>query len=192
MFKKRIQRIFSVALVTVLSVSLLSGCERTKNEVEEVVIPEIVFITSHHDYDENIKGYFITNEGKMKMYDFRNIAPDEQYDLLEVMDQLDSALCTEMDRRGIIIKEEDLPQISKEKLLEYYKMLQKVSKYSKIVTRESYLDVVAGYGHFYGIRFNKENEKEIIILNGWGDWYEENKDKNAKEINRLELFPGLL
>ena len=184
MFKKLISGIMAIAFCVIG----LSGCGEETTEVE---MPEIVFITSHHDYDENIKGYFITNEGKMKMYDFRNIAPDEQYDLLEVMDQLDSALCTEINKGGIIIKAEDLPQMPKEKLLEYYKILQKVSKDSKIVTRESYLDVVAGYGHFYGIRFNPQNEKEIITLNGWGDWYEENKDKNASKINLLELFPGL-
>ena len=67
MFKKLKCGIMAV-LVCVVG---LSGCGEATTEVE---MPEIVFITSHHDYDENIKGYFITNEGKMKMYDFRNIA----------------------------------------------------------------------------------------------------------------------
>ncbi|MBQ6944099.1 MAG: hypothetical protein IJN43_07180 [Ruminococcus sp.] len=186
MFKKFLSGIMAVAVCVVG----LSGCG--ESQTEEVEMPEIVFITSHHDYGENIKGYFITNDGEMKMYDFRNIAPDETYDLLEVMDQLDSALCTEIDRGGIIIKEEDLPQISKEKLLEYYKTLKKINKNSKIVRCESGDTALSGYGHFYGIRYNRKDEQEIITLNGWGMFFENNLDKDAKNLNRLELFPGLL
>lgn len=149
-------------------------------------MPEIVFITSHYYFDENIKGYFITNEGEIKMYDFRNIAPDETYDLLEVMDRLDTAVCTEIDE----FKAEDLCDISKIDLIKYYKLLLDI-KSNETIPCESYLDVVSGFGCFYGIRNNGEDE-EIITLNGWGNCYYENTDINASLIDCFDLFPGLL
>ncbi|MBQ8176023.1 MAG: hypothetical protein IJ035_03185 [Oscillospiraceae bacterium] len=97
MFRKKLQRIFSIILAAGISVSLLSACEKTESvpkettssettvsettakysdeELELMVqdMPEIVFVMSHNYVGSNIRGLYVTNKGEVKMYDFNKL-----------------------------------------------------------------------------------------------------------------------
>ena len=166
-------------------------------------MPEIVFVMSHH-YDEvtiktNILGFYITNTGEMKMYDFRKIAPDEMYEIPDVYDRLEEATCSELIFKthwanSENITESDMISITQEELVEYYQKLLLVtgeSEYIELVP----VDMITGDYRYYGISNNPNGEKECILLHGNGnDHIYRSDDIYINEISSWirELFPDYL
>ncbi len=159
-------------------------------------MPEIVFVMSHH-YDNpniaedntNILGFYITNKGEMKLYDFRKIAPDEIYDIPDVYDRLEEATCSEVHyfaddpNSSVILSKDDLSKISEEELLEYYKKLLSVNGTTIDNSSGYVLDSIIGNYSFYGIKNNDNGEREIIFLSGYSERYNyDNSDPKASEL----------
>lgn len=137
-------------------------------------MPEIVFVMSQNFGDTNICGFYITNTGEVKMYDFRNIAPDEIYELPDVYDRLEEATCSELDLSYEFyslecdpITSDDLHVVPKDKLLECYKNLLIVNGDAEYTQKEFFIEDYGIY-RYYGIRTNENGEKEFILLFGWG------------------------
>ena len=213
MYKKA----FACLLVSVIAVTLF-GCEKAEETVTEGEtvsettavtlseeeldalaenMPEIVFVMSHHYDDTNILGCYITNTGEMKMYDFRNIAPDEIYEVPDIYDRLEEATCSELDFRGSWensdnITENDMVTVSEDELSEYYK------KFLLATGETEYIDLVPitmeiGHYMYYGVKNNANGEKECVLLFGHGVGYKyESEDAYTKETaNWLRrLFPN--
>ncbi|MBD5146501.1 MAG: hypothetical protein HDT21_11435 [Ruminococcus sp.] len=154
-------------------------------------IPEIVFVMSHNYDDTNILGCYITNTGEMKMYDFRNIAPDEIYEVPDVYDRLEEAVCSEIDfklysKHENVFTEKDLVIIPENKLIEYYKELLQIN--GTAVKRDSgvrYDDPEHPTGHYkyYGIKYDENNDRQCILLYGNGEGYSYYYNKFATELN---------
>ncbi|MDE5993234.1 MAG: hypothetical protein K2G87_09310, partial [Oscillospiraceae bacterium] len=159
-------------------------------------MPEIVFVMSHHYDDTNILGCYITNTGEMKMYDFRNIAPDEMYELPDVYDRLEEAVCSEIDfklysKYENVFTEKDLVIVPENTLVEYYKELLQIN--GTVIKRDFgvvYDDPEYPTGHyrFYGIKYDEHGNRQCILLYGYGESYEycyedSNTDRFANELN---------
>lgn len=168
----------------------------SEEELNELAqnMPEIVFVMSHH-YDEatiktNILGFYITNTGEMKMYDFRQIAPDEMYEIPDVYDRLEEATCLELDFGGYPnsenITENDMIPTSQKELTEYYKKLLLITKEAVYSKKSATLDTIMGNYKYYGIRNNSNGEKECILFWGRGNDHDYTTDDiYAGELNNL-------
>ena len=207
----KIKRIFSIILAAGISVSLLSACEKTESVPEETTfsettvsetiakysdeelelmaqdMPEIVFVMSHHYDNSNIVGYYVTNTGEIKLYDFRQIAPDETYKIPDVYDRLEEAVCSEIHSSEYSSQEQSITIsgqgiISNKTLIEQYKKLLMVNQESPYDEHESLADMVQGSYNLYGIRCNTNKEKEIVLLYGGGDYLFKREDDNANEL----------
>ena len=161
-------------------------------------IPKIVFVFSHNNDNTNIWGYYITNTGEVKMYDFRNIAPDEIYEIPDVYDRLEEATCTEVEFEycysSYVVNEEDLGSISKDELLEYYKKLLLV-KSSSIKQEQTPIPEDIGHYRYYGVRYNEKGEKEFMLLMCRGSNYDADiSDPYSEEIfiKMYSVFPNIL
>ena len=223
MVKKLRKKVISLALsfVVVLSLSCCGvGDEVLSDEIDTETtttetlskeeldalaqsMPEIVFVMSHH-YDEvtiktNILGFYITNTGEMKMYDFRKIAPDEMYEIPDVYDRLEEATCSELifktnSSNSENITESDMISISQEELVEYYQKLLSVAGEAEYDERVK-ADWIIGDYRYYGIKNNQNGEKEFILLYGHGnDHRYQSDDLNIEELSDWlwKLFPNYL
>ena len=161
----------------------------TEEELDQMAqnMPEIVFVMSHHYEGSNIVGYYVTNTGEIKLYDFRQIAPDETYKIPDVYDRLEEAGCLEISPseysnhvQTSSIKSESI--ILDEALQKQYKSLLMVEQDSTCNEHKSLADMVQGTYELYGIRNNINNEKEIILLYGGGDYIYQREDNNANEL----------
>ena len=174
--------------VTTAETTVETTRELTAEEIEIMnEMPEIVFVISHHYSRKNISGFYITKYGEVKMYDFRN-REERIDDVLDVLDELENATCSEMTIDEALVREEDLKSVPTYKMVEYYKTLLQIDKNSEIVFCNTFEDVEYGYGDYYGIRkINGNIEK--ITLTGWGNSYSANKDELSNELNVVEVFP---
>ncbi|MDE7294288.1 MAG: hypothetical protein K2N72_07675 [Oscillospiraceae bacterium] len=195
MFIRKIKQLISCSIVILSAAMMFSGCDTAEKIPEETTestmtvetlsdeeldaltenMPEIVFVMSHHYDDTNILGFYFTNTGEMKMYDFRKIAPDEIYDLPDVYDRLEEATCSELDFSGEWghtenMTENDMVDISNEELTEYYKKLLLITKEPEY---EDLVEITMEVGHYrrYGIVNDSSGEQKIILLGGWGADY---------------------
>ena len=172
----------------------------TEEELDQMAqnMPEIVFIQSFRMYDTNIYGYFITNTGEMKMFDFRQIAPDEYYEIPDVVERIDEAVCDKINilyegvYYGDTIFDYQLKDVPKEEITECYKKLLLVDE-KNIYAYDNNLDSIE-YSMLYGIRLNSNNEVEVQILTGIDKikCYDHD-DMNARELINLMLnkyFPN--
>ena len=150
-------------------------------------MPEIVFVISHHYSDHNINGFYITKNGEVKMYDFRD-REEHIDDVINVLDELESATCSEMEIDEYFVRKEDLKAVPKHKVIEYYLTLLQINKESKIVSYEDFTDTEYGYGDYYGIRSINGNN-EVITLSGWGSIYNVNMDELSSELSYRKVFP---
>ena len=207
MFRKKIRRIFSIILAVSISVLVLSACKETGNETEETTVsetiakysdeelelmaqdmPEIVFVMSHHYDNSNIVGYYVTNTGEIKLYDFRQIAPDETYEIPDVYERLEEAVCLEIPSSEYSSQEQSITisgqgVISHEILIEQYKKLLMVNQESPYDEHESLADMIQGDYNLYGIRCDINNkEKEFVLLYSGGDYIFKREDDNANEL----------
>lgn len=170
----------------------------SKEELDKMAenMPEIVFVMSHHYDDTNILGCYITNTGEMKIYDFRNIAPDEIYDIPDVYDRLEEAICSEIDFKQYskyenVFTENDLVTIPENELIEYYKELLQIN--GTAIKRDSggrYDDPEFPTGHyrFYGVKHDERGNRQITLLYGYGEGYsccyeDLNTNNFANELN---------
>ncbi len=216
MFFGRIKQLLFV--VSLSAVIMLSGCNTAEKLTEEAAVsetetlsdeelnalaenmPEIVFVTSHHYDDTNIFGCYITNKGEMKMYDFGNIAPDEIYDIPEVYDRLEEAVCSEIDFKtlcgGNLFTEKDLISVPENILTEYYKTLLQINgtdiechTFSGIE-----LDTVRSqYGHerCCGIKYDNNGNVRFVLLHGTGEGYYYNYYYSYNDPGTADLAGGL-
>ena len=199
------KKVFACLLVSVIAATLF-GCGKAGGTVSETTavtlseeeldkmaenMPEIVFVMSHNYDDSNILGCYITNTGEVKMYNFRSIAPDEIYDIPDVYDRLEEAVCSEIDfslynTDGYLITENDLTAVSESTVTEYYKELLQIN--GTAVKRDSgvrYDDPEHPTGHYkyYGIKYDENNDRQCILLYGNGEGYSYYYNKFATELN---------
>ena len=212
-----IKKVFACLLVSVIAITLF-GCEKAEETVSEETavpettaitlseeeldkmaenMPEIVFVMSHHYYDTNILGFYITNTGEMKMYDFRTIAPDEIYDIPDVYGRLEEATCSEIyfDAWSIpnVIKNDDLPKISSEELTVLYQKLLMINENAELTNVIS-LDLDLGDTRVYGVKRTQSNNEELIVIGGDGeDYVLNNSNPTASELleKAYYLFPDI-
>lgn len=156
-----------------------------ENEIAELyIVPEVVFIFSHEYYTPNCFGFYITNEGLIKSFDFREISPDAYCYVgdIDVYNTLDDI--------GI---DTDFDPVPKETLSELFELLLNIAddnKYNSYSADPYGFEANGKYG-FFAARFSESNEIQIIPLGEYGDFNGENSDKNANELfNKLKLlFP---
>lgn len=166
----------------------------TADEVELMnSMPDIVFVLSHHYNGENVAGFFITNTGEMKMYDFRDREPGEYCNVVDVLNELESGVCSEIEFQRGIYKESDLAAVSKISLIDMYNKLLAVDKDSEIEMYGTPVDAVYGQYELYGVRNSSYDIKEAVFLYGWGNYFYENTDTYAQDIywNKEKIFPGI-
>ncbi len=207
MFKKKVRLIITVALSAAL---FLLGCGEasetidvtaaettekilTDEELDEMAknMPEIVFVMSHHYDDTNILGCYVTNTGEIKIYDFRNIAPDEIYEIPDVYDRLEEAVCSEIDfslysKDGYLFTEKDLTVVSKNKLIEFYKTLLQINgttvKWDSGVRYDD-PEVPTGHYRYYGAKYDDYGNIQVILIHGNGEGYSYNyNDSNTNDL----------
>lgn len=209
-----IKKIFACLLISVIAVTLF-GCVKTEEVPQETAVPEtsarfseeelnkmaenmpeIVFVMSHHYDDTNILGCYITNTGEMKMYDFRNIAPDEIYEIPDVYDRLEEAVCSEIDfklysKYENVFTEKDLVTIPENKLIEYYNELLQIN--GTVIKQDFGVvyddpEFPTGHYNYYGIKYDEHGDRQCILLYGYGESYsfcykDLNTDNLANNLN---------
>ena len=169
---------------TVETTTLETTAKYSEEELEQMAqnMPEIVFVMSHHYDNSNIVGYYVTNTGEIKLYDFRQIAPDETYEILDVYDRLEEAVCSEIKPSEYIksksesmyqeqsITSNHLETVSRDMLIQNYKKLLLVDTDSDYEITENIFNETQGYNSVYGIRSNKDEKKEIILLMSYEEY----------------------
>lgn len=156
-----------------------------KDEIKELYkVPEIVFIFSHEYYTPNCFGFYITNEGLIKSFDFREISPDAYCYVGDIN------VYNTLEDIGI---DTDFDPVPKETLSELFELLLNIAddnKYNSYSADPYGFEANGKYG-FFAARFSEHNEIQIIPLGEYGDFNGENSDKNANELfNKLKLlFP---
>lgn len=157
-----------------------------ENESDEVCeIPKIVFIFSHEYYTPNCFGFYITNEGLIKSFDFREISPDAYCYVgdIDVYNTLED-----------IGTDTDFAAVSKETLAELFELLLNISDDNEYECHSddpsSNLEA-NGHYNFFAARFSENDEIQIIQLGEYGDFDGENSDPYANELfEKLKLlFP---
>ncbi len=215
MFRKKIRRIFSIILVAGISVSLLSACEKAESVSEETTIseiivsettakysdeelelmaqdmPEIVFVLSFNHNNENIYGYYVTNTGDIKIYDFRKIAPDKTYEVPDIYTKLAEACCDKLEPEiydelffeEYTIYENELCDLSKEQITEYYKKLLQINGNAIYNDNVVPMDYEIGNYRFWGIKKQNNQKYEFMLLYGDGaDYRYDHPEPMAVEI----------
>lgn len=155
-------------------------------------MPDIVFVLSHQYMTAtrpakytNIRGFYITKNGEVKLYAFCDEEEGKYRDVTEVYDELENMTCSEL----IFRAEEDeitqsyLDTVPTSDLIELYNKLLLVDEKSEFEKRDNNQDVSCGIYDLYGIRTNKSSEKEFILLSTRGDYYLISKDVYAQEVN---------
>lgn len=155
-------------------------------------MPDIVFVLSHcymsatrYSKYTNIRGFYITQNGEVKMYAFSDEEESKYIDVTEIYDELENVTCSELVFRAEEdeITQSDLDTVAISDLIELYNKLLLVDEKSEFEKSNSYCDVSCGIYELYGIRTNKNGEKEIILLSLRGDYYLTNKDIYAQEVS---------
>lgn len=157
-----------------------------ENESDEVCeIPKIVFIFSHEYYTPNCFGFYITNEGLIKSFDFREISPDAYCYVgdIDVYNTLED-----------IGTDTDFAAVSKETLAELFELLLNISddnEYECHSDNPSSNLEANGHYNFFAARFSENYEIQIIQLGEYGDFDGENSNPYANELfEKLKLlFP---
>lgn len=165
-------------------------------------MPEIVFVSAYQVDDDNIFGCYVTKKGKVKLYDFRKIAPDEIYDVRDVYDRLEEAEVSEIKPYTVqpdidSVQASDLYSATEEDMVDYYKNLLQING-SFLMTgigipdweRNKYNSMEC-----YGIRLNTSGEIEFVLLEknmqGYMSYYDnEYSNQLADELNYMmwELY----
>ncbi len=149
-------------------------------------MPDIVFVLSHTYYTyPNIRGFYITKNGEIKMYAFSDEKEGVYTAVPEIYDELENVTCSELSLfdGGHEITQDDLDTVAISGLIELYNKLLLVDEKSEFEEKNNYCDVVNGIFELYGIRTNKSGEKEIILLSLKGDYYLISEDIYAREIS---------
>ena len=168
-------------------------------------MPEIVFVLSFEDvYNENIYGFYVLNTGKIKIYDFRKIAPDEIYSIPDVYDRLEEATCERLEPKidhdsdfyeDMLVTEDELITLSQDELTEYYKRLLLIDGDAGYVGWGGVsFGGELGYYKFYGIKNNGHGKKECVLLSGYGDdseYEHSNSDATKMYVEFQSFLPDL-
>ena len=149
----------------------MNGCG---NKEAPICEQEIVFIYRELYYESyNNSGYFIDNTGDKYSFDLSD--KEFEYELDEELYEY------------LVANKENLlcePYLSQQELIEWYGYLCEIDSDAEI---EQGLYSLSGGGDvFLGIRLNRENETEIILLESTGCWGKINTDINAKKL--AEVF----
>lgn len=212
------KKIFSCLLAVIISAALF-GCVRTEEVPRETTVPEtsarfseeeldkmaenmpeIVFVMSYQTDDENIFGCYVMNTGIIKLFDFREIAPDEVYDVRDVYDRLEEAGCERLEPRSNmsyeerLITEDKLNHLSQSEVIGYYKRLLLIDGDAEYIKWDWTLDSYGGYYKFYGIKKNDEGLKECILLSGHGtdsEYKHSNPDARDMYADFIRILPNL-
>ena len=140
-------------------------------------IPEIVFVMSYQADDENIFGCYVMNTGIIKLFDFRETAPDEIYDVRDVYDRLEEAGCDRLEPKSGM----------------HYELLL-INGNAEYVEWGYTLDGEKGYYKFYGIKENEQGIKECILLRGYGtasEYKHSNSDAGDMYADFIRILPNL-
>lgn len=217
--------VFRYFIVVLSAAMMFSGCNTTEKLSEEETVsettavtlseeeldalaenmPEIVFVMSYQAEDENIFGCYVMNTGIIKLFDFREIAPDEVYDVRDVYDRLEEAGCERLEPRAEsymshedyenrLIAEDELNHLSQDELIGYYKRLLLIDGNAEYIKWGWTLDGYGGYYKFYGIKENDEGVKECILLSGYGtdsEYTHSNPDATKMYVEFLRFLPDL-
>ena len=164
----------------------------SEEELEKLAqdMPEIIFVMSHQQGDGNIMGCYVMNTGEMKLFDYRSIAPDEVYDVKDIYEHIEEAHCDRLEPLNYIgyeerlITEEQLPKLSQEEVIGYYKRLLQIEGDAEYIKWGWTLDY-GGLKKLYGIKKNERGEKECILLSGCGiDSEYDHINPDARQIHR--------
>lgn len=138
-------------------------------------MPEIVFVLAYQKDGYNILGCYVMNTGDIKLFDFRTIAPNEVYDVRDVYNRLEEATCDRIEPLNPsvnyeerLIVEDELTPLMYDEVVEYYKILLPIEGNAEYIKWDYSLDSNNGSHLLYGIKRNKQGEKECILLRGYG------------------------
>ena len=148
-------------------------------------MPDIVLVLSHtYDTYPNIRGFYITKNGEIKMYAFSDKKEGVYTAVPEIYDELENVTCSEfLFGAGNEITQDDLDTVAISDLIELYNKLLRVDEKSEFEEKNNYCDEVCGIYELYGIRTNKNGGKEIILLSLSGDYFLISEDIYAREIS---------
>lgn len=205
--------------IALISITLFSGCDTSGELIDETTaittseslsdeeldalianMPEIVFVMSYQTDNENIFGCYVMNTGIIKLFDFRGIEPNEIYDVRDVYDRLDEAVCERLEPRfnmsyeKRLITEDKLNHLSQSEVIGYYKRLLLIDGNAEYIEWGYTLDSYRGYYKFYGIKENDKGVKECILLSGHGtdsEYKHSNPDAREMYAEFLRFLPNL-
>ena len=208
--KNKLNRIISIIISSIISVTLFTACEKSESIPEETTVsettakysdeelelmaqdmPEIVFVLSFNHNNENIYGYYVTNTGDIKIYDFREIAPDKTYEVPDIYTKLAEACCDKLEPENYddlffeeyTIYENELCDLSKEQITEYYKKLLQINDNAIYNDNVVPMDYEIGNFRFWGIKKHNNQKYEFLLLYGDGaDYRYDHPDPMAVEI----------
>lgn len=221
MLIQKLKNIVVCGVIALNSITLFSGCDTSREPVNEAItvntateetlsdeeldkmvenIPEIVFVMSYQTDDENIFGCYVMNTGIIKLFDFRGIEQNEIYDVRDVYDRLDEAVCERLEPRSgmhyelLLITEDNLNHLSQDEMIKYYKRLLLINGNAEYIEWGYTLDGEKGYYKFYGIKENNQGITECILLRGYGtdsEYKHSNPDARDMYADFIKILPKL-
>lgn len=187
----KIKRIFSIVISSIITVTLLAGC----NKQEDVVMPEIVFVKFYWDYENIITGEFISQNGQVISFEFTDMNFEKEFEnssrkLFEVNElnqysevrdiQKINKLIYEYYKKNDYSVEKNIPQSN---VIDYYNELCQVNTNYKMNT-DGYTETndLIGWTCMYGIRKNKENIDEFVFIREYGKYYLTTTEKHTNNL----------
>ena len=157
-------------------------------------MPEIVFIMIRGANNvDKISGSFIDGDGIIKEFLFENeslVFPDRasyKESVSYIRDVIKENYDLIIESGGAIERKVNISELN-----EKYRLLKNIDINSEFLRAIYPLDMMFGFGNYYGIRKIAEGEREIILLQGRGDIIYDNTDPFSEEICEWLLETVLL
>ena len=202
--KRKLNSIISIILSAIISVTLLTGC----NKQEDVVMPDILFVICFRYPDEQeyltgdflgTAGYYVKSNGEIRYFEFEDKEEpifDYKQESITMNEYLNdrkiNAVHTKVTENSF---ETDFEIVTQEKIEQCYKLSMKIDENGIVSIPNTMFspDAVLGLSYIYSVRYNENNEPEYLMIYEYGNEYYINTDKYAEKLyaELLEVFPEI-
>ena len=173
---------------------------------EENMQPEIVFVAvGFYPYfgvwannpPESYAGYFIENNGTVRKFSFENVYEHWTFGTLSIDGFPKTIKLNDNTPQKKLLSHlsgvsefEIVGNVSMKELESHIRNLSDIDASVNVLLDFCTADVIQGYVEIFGVRYNNDNNTEVVFINGIGGINFNHTDENAVKLNRWlsELF----
>ena len=203
--KNKLNRIISIILSSIITVTFFTACEKTDKNVTDM--PNIVFVSFFYYPEKRVfndgffigtSGYYIDKDGNIKYFELQNVIENiyVDSDIIRMKEYMDfrgiPTLHKIIEKNSIEAESETISTVSVEQLENYYNMLLNIDADGKLAydfvgdkSSGIVIQSVSGIKCTYGVKYNSNGELEFVLLNENGNEYYINKNEKAEDLYQI-------